>query len=96
VTVDLGEAEFDDRTIDLSVYTGWGTITTVVPPGVGVQLLRTSGSVSSRIHPPIPGFPLVKLRAQTNIGRIPLRTRDDTRRRRLSGLARRARGRLEG
>jgi hypothetical protein len=76
VTIDLGEAEFDGREIDLNVYTGWGSITLFVPPGVGVQLLRTRGTVISRIDPPIPGFPLVKLRAQTNLGRIRLRSRE--------------------
>jgi hypothetical protein len=33
VRVDLTEAEFDDRVIDLHVYTGWGSITIIVPQG---------------------------------------------------------------
>jgi hypothetical protein len=76
VTVDLGEAEFDDDTIDLHLYTGRGRITVLVPPGVGVRLVRTHVKVISGIDPPIPGFPLVKLRAQTNVGRIRLRSRE--------------------
>jgi hypothetical protein len=91
VLIDLTQAQFDERTIDLSVYTGWGTITIVVPPGVGIQLLRSHGTVSSRIAAPLPGLPVVRLRAQTNIGRIRLRTPDDVRRRRLPPLPRRRR-----
>jgi len=94
VTIDLTEAEFDDLNIDLSIYTGWGTITIIVPPGVGVQMLRSHGTVSSRIGPAIPGFPLVRLNARTNIGRIRLRTRDDARRRRLFNLPRRTNNQL--
>jgi hypothetical protein len=89
VMIDLTQAQFDERTIDLNVYTGWGTITIVVPPGVGVQLVRTHGTVSSRIPAPLPGLPLVRLRAQTNIGRIRLRAPDEVRRRRLLTLPRR-------
>jgi hypothetical protein len=91
VMIDLSQAEFDERTVDLSVYTGWGTITIVVPPGVGIQLLRSHGTVSSRIPPSLPGFPVVRLSAQTNIGRIRLRAPDDLRRRRLLPLPRRRR-----
>lgn len=94
VTVDLTEAEFDDRNIDLSVYTGWGAITIIVPSGVGVQVLRSHGTVSSGLGPPIPGFPLVRLSAQTNIGRIRLCTPDDVRPRRRFRFARRTTGRL--
>jgi hypothetical protein len=91
VMIDLIQAQFDERTIDLSVYTGWGTITIVVPPGVGIQLLRSHGTVSSRIPAPLPGFPVVRLSAQTNIGRIRLRTPEDLRRRRLLPFPRRQR-----
>lgn len=91
VMIDLTQAQFDERTIDLSVYTGWGTITIVVPPGVGIQLLHAHGTVSSRIAAPLPGFPLVRLRAQTNIGRIRLLTADDPRPRRRLPFPRRRR-----
>ena len=53
--IDLTEAEFDDRVIDLHVYTGWGSITIIVPRGVGVQILRNYGGVDSRLEPPVPG-----------------------------------------
>jgi hypothetical protein len=73
VRVDLTEAEFDDRVIDLHVYTGWGSITIIVPRGVGVQVLRQRGGVDSRLEPPLPGLPLVRLDATTNIGKVRLR-----------------------
>ncbi|HEY6276170.1 MAG TPA: hypothetical protein VIX86_07540 [Streptosporangiaceae bacterium] len=73
VWIDLTQAEFDDHTVDLHVYTGWGSITVVVPRGVGVQLIRGRGGVDSRLEPPVPGLPLVRLDATANIGRIRLR-----------------------
>jgi hypothetical protein len=73
ITIDLSEAEFDDDVIDLHVYTGWGSITIVVPRGVGVQIIRHRGGLSSRLEPPVPGLPLVRLDLTTNIGRIRLR-----------------------
>jgi len=72
VTVDLSHAELDDRIVDLSVYTGWGAITIIVPAGLGVEVVRSRGRVISMIEPPIPGLPLVRLKAITNIGRIRL------------------------
>jgi hypothetical protein len=72
VTIDLTDAELDDRVVDLKVYTGWGTIRIVVPPGLGVEVVRHRGRVVSRIGPPTPGLPLVRLTALTNIGRTRL------------------------
>ena len=31
IRLDLTEAEFDDHVVDLHVYTGWGSITIIVP-----------------------------------------------------------------
>ncbi|HSS91442.1 MAG TPA: hypothetical protein VLL69_19175 [Streptosporangiaceae bacterium] len=73
VRIDLTEAEFDGRDIDLHVYTGWGGITIIVPRGVGVQVLRQYGGVDSRLEPPVPGLPLIRLDATTNIGKVRLR-----------------------
>jgi len=73
VRIDLTEAEFDDRVIDLHVYTGWGSITIIVPRGVGVQVTRHRGGVRSRLEPPVPGLPLVRLDVTTNIRRVRLR-----------------------
>src|SRR3984885_3733742 len=73
IRLDLTEAEFDDRLIDLHVYTGWGSITIIVPRGVGVQVTRQRGGVDSRLDPPVPGLPLIRLDVTTNIGRVHLR-----------------------
>jgi hypothetical protein len=73
VVLDLTEAQFDDHVIDLHVYTGWGTVTIIVPRGVDVQILRHRGRVSARLGAPVPGFPLVRLDVTTNIGRVRLR-----------------------
>jgi hypothetical protein len=73
ITIDLSEAEFDDNVIDLHVYTGCGSVTIIVPRGVGVQMIRHRGGLSSRLEPPVPGLPLIRLDLTTNIGRIRLR-----------------------
>jgi hypothetical protein len=73
ISLDLTQAEFDDHVIDLHVYTGWGSITIIVPQGVDVQLIRHRGGASSRLDPPVPGLPLVRLDVTTNIGRVYLR-----------------------
>jgi uncharacterized protein DUF1707 len=73
IRLDLTEAEFDDRVIDLHVYTGCGSITIIVPRGVDVQVIRHRGGVDSRLDAPVPGLPLVRLDVTTNIGRVHLR-----------------------
>ena len=73
VRLDLTEAEFDDHVVDLHVYTGCGSITIIVPAGVDVQVIRHRGGVDSRLEPPVPGLPLIRLDVTTNIGRVHLR-----------------------
>ncbi len=73
VRIDLTEAEFDDRVIDLHVYTGWGSITIIVPRGVGVQIIHHRGGIDSRLEPPLRGLPLVRLDVTTSIGKAHLR-----------------------
>ena len=73
VLIDLTEAEFDDHVVDLHVYTGCGGITIIVPRGVAVQVTHHRGGTDMRLDPPVPGLPLVRLDATTNIGRIHLR-----------------------
>jgi hypothetical protein len=73
VRVDLTEAEFDDRVTDLHVYTGWGSITIIVPREVAVQVVHHRGGVDSQLEPPVPGLPLIRLDATTNIGKVRLR-----------------------
>jgi hypothetical protein len=73
VRLDLTSAEFDDHVIDLHVYSGWGSITIIVPRGVDVQIVKHRGGVSSRLQPPVPGFPLIRLDVTTMIGKVRLR-----------------------
>jgi hypothetical protein len=82
VTIDLTDAELDDRVVDLKVYTGWGAIRIIVPPGLGIEVVRHRGRVVSRVGPPTPGLPLVRLTALTNIGRTHLIPAGSGRRRR--------------
>jgi hypothetical protein len=90
VRIDLTEAEFDDDIIDLHVYTGWGSVTIIVPRGVGVQITHHRGGVDFRLEPPIPGLPLVRLDVTTNIGRVHLRHPEaGGRKRRWPGVRRR-------
>ncbi len=87
VTVDLTDAELDDRVVDLKVYTGWGAIRIIVPPGLGIEMVRHRGRVISRIGPPTPGLPLVRLTVLTNIGRTHLIPAGSQRRRRGPGAS---------
>ncbi len=73
VWLDLTQAEFDDHVIDLHAYCGWGSITIIVPRGVAVQVMRHRGGLDSRLDPPVPGLPLIRLDATANIGKIRLR-----------------------
>lgn len=73
ISLDLTQAEFDDHVIDLHVYTGCGSITIIAPRGMDVQVIRHRGGVSSRLDPPVPGLPMVRLDVTTNIGRVRLR-----------------------
>src|SRR3984885_1670242 len=63
ISLDLTQAEFDDHVIDLHIYSGWGSITIIVPPGMGVQVIRHRGGVDSRLDAPGPGLPPVPLDA---------------------------------
>jgi hypothetical protein len=91
IRLDLTKAEFDDHVIDLHVYTGCGTVTIIVPRGADLQIIRHRGGVDSRLEPPVPGLPLIRLDVTTNIGRVRLRhpgTEDEKRRRRSARRSR--------
>jgi hypothetical protein len=85
VILDLTAAEFDDLVTDLHVYSGWGNITIIVPHGVDVQVIRHRGGVNSRLDPPLPGRPLIRLDVTAMIGKVRLRhpTPERTARRRF-------------
>jgi Cell wall-active antibiotics response 4TMS YvqF len=70
VTIDLSEAEFDAWDIELVVHTEMGAITVVVPRGFDVRLTGRNGAVKSDLEPPVPGFPVVRLSATSDMGTI--------------------------
>jgi hypothetical protein len=70
VTIDLTAAEFDDWDVDIVVHAAVGAITLVVPRGFDVRQVGRSGMVVSTIEPPIPGFPVVRLTATSDMGAI--------------------------
>ena len=73
VWLDLTDAELDGPVTDLHVYSGWGSITIIVPRGLTVQVTRHKGGVDRRLDPPVPGLPLIRLDVTANIGRVHLR-----------------------
>jgi hypothetical protein len=74
VLVDLTEAEFDDRQIDLDVFVNTGSALVVVPDGVDIQFVALAGTIRNRLGPitPLPGAPTIRLRAKANTGTISL------------------------
>ncbi|MGO8871795.1 MAG: hypothetical protein ACLQPH_10420 [Acidimicrobiales bacterium] len=83
VTIDLSEAEFDCWEVDLVVHTSMGSITVIVPCGFDVRLVGRNGAVETALEPPIPGFPVVRLSATSDMGTIRVvHTREQTQRRR--------------
>ena len=70
VMIDLTEAEFDYLDVELVVQTTMGTITLIVPRGFDVRPGGRSGAVANTIEPPVPGFPVVRLSATTEMGTI--------------------------
>lgn len=82
VTIDLTGAEFDDRDVEIVVHTTMGAITVVVPRGFDVRLVGRNGAVQTTVEPPVPGFPVVRLSATSDMGRIRVvHPRDKTQRR---------------
>ena len=72
VTIDLSEAEFDDWEVEIVVHTKMGSITLIAPRGLDVRQVGKSGAASSTLGPSIPGFPVVRLSASSDMGTIRL------------------------
>lgn len=72
VTIDLTEAEFDDWDVEIVVDTGMGSITVIAPRGLDVRQVRRSAAVKGTLEEAIPGFPVVRLSAFSNMGTIRL------------------------
>ncbi|MCU1491108.1 MAG: hypothetical protein JWM85_2513 [Acidimicrobiaceae bacterium] len=96
VTVDMTEAEFDDLDVDLVVKTRMGAVTIIVPRGFDVRLVGRNGAVNVALDPPVPGFPVVRLSATSDMGAVrvvhPKEKKDKSKRRR--GWPRRRSARL--
>ncbi|MGA3218099.1 MAG: LiaF domain-containing protein [Acidimicrobiales bacterium] len=83
VTIDLTGAEFDDWDVEIVVHTTIGEITVIVPRGFDVRLVGRNGAVKTVVEPPVPGFPVVRLSATSDMGTIRVvHPREKTRRRR--------------
>lgn len=70
VTIDLTEAEFDDWDVEIVVHAHMGEITIIVPRGFDVRPEGQNGPIQSSVGPPIPGFPIVRFSATTDMGTI--------------------------
>ena len=70
VIVDLTEAEFDDWDVEIIVHTKMGAITVISPPGLDIRLVGRNGPVITSLESPIPGFPVVRLSATSDMGTI--------------------------
>ena len=72
VTIDLCEAEFDDWEVEIVAHTKMGSITVIAPRDLDVRQVGNSGAANSTLGPPIPGFPVVRLSASSDMGTIRL------------------------
>jgi hypothetical protein len=70
VTIDLCGAELDCWDVDIVVHTSMGAITVIVPRGFDVRLVGQNGAVKTILEPPVPGFPVVRLSATSDMGKI--------------------------
>jgi hypothetical protein len=70
VVVDLTEAEFDDWDVEIVIHTRMGSITVISPRGLDVRLVGQNSPVTMSLEPPIPGFPVVRLSATSDMGAI--------------------------
>ena len=70
VIVDLTEAEFDDWEVEIVIHTRMGMITVIAPPGLDIRLVGRNSPITNSSAPPIPGFPVVRLSAVSDMGMI--------------------------
>ena len=70
VTIDLTDAEFDDWDVEIAVHATMGEIMLIVPRGFDVRQVGRNSGIIGTLEPPIPGFPVVRLRATADMGRI--------------------------
>ena len=82
VIIDLTQAEFDDWDVEIVVQTGMGSVTVIAPRGLDVRQVGRSAAVNSTLEEPIPGFPVVRLSASSDMGTVRLMHPKEKRQRR--------------
>jgi hypothetical protein len=71
VRLDLTEATWDSRDVQLHLQTGTGNMEVIVPRGVSVQVVSMTGRVTlDDLAPPLPGAPMLRVDAATKTGKI--------------------------
>ncbi|HEX6423626.1 MAG TPA: DUF1707 domain-containing protein [Acidimicrobiales bacterium] len=79
VHIDLREAEIDSPVVDIRAWALMGSVAVTVPPGVRADVhgLVVMGGTSDRTRPgePLPGAPVVRLRARGVWGGVAARTK---------------------
>ncbi|MEY2426575.1 MAG: hypothetical protein QOI61_2147 [Actinomycetota bacterium] len=74
IIIDLTEAEYDDWNIDLTLQTGLGDVILTVPRGMNIQWAGVSaGAHTSKLDPPTPGYPTIRLNVMIGFGRLRLK-----------------------
>lgn len=73
ILLDFSEAEFDGWTIDLTTQTTLGDVTIIVARGVAVQQSGKTVAALSRLEPPMPGYPVIRLTATIGFGKLRLK-----------------------
>lgn len=94
VTIDLTEAEFDDWDVEIVVHTTMGWITVIAPRGLDIRQVGKSAAVNSTLDDPIPGFPVVRLSASSDMGTIRVMHPKEKGQRRWGRRRRRSQGTL--
>jgi hypothetical protein len=71
VRLDLTEATWDSRDVQLHLQSGTGNMEVIVPRGVAVQVVSMTGRVTlDDLAPPLPGGPVLRVDAATKTGKI--------------------------
>jgi hypothetical protein len=71
VLLDLTEATWDARDVQLRLETNTGKIVVIIPKGVTIQMVSQTGRVvMDNLSPPLPGGPVLRINAKANTGKI--------------------------
>jgi hypothetical protein len=71
VRLDLTEATWDARDVQLHLQSGTGNMEVIVPRGVSVQVVSMTGRViTDDLAPPLPGGPVLRVDVATKTGKV--------------------------